>query len=116
MSAASPPLVGEEEFFLVDVVQVAPGDVAAYLRTFEELGLPVMRRAGAVLESCRATADDLGVDVDIEVVWRLPGFVTWNRIRRDLVVDPVWHDWGRRAAALRRGGARRIMRPVTLGT
>jgi hypothetical protein len=100
--------------FLVDVVQVAPADVPAYLEALAEMAVPVMSEAGATLETCRTTSGDLGLDVDVEVVWRVPDFGEWNRVRRDLVLDPRWHAWGDRAKALRRGGTRRFMRPVDL--
>ena len=103
-----------EHQYLVDLVQVAPVDVPAYLEALAEMAVPVMTAAGAALESCRTSSSDLGLDVDIEVVWRVPDFDEWNRVRRDLVLDPRWHEWGERASSLRRGGIRRFMRPVDL--
>ena len=100
--------------FLVDLVQVAPDDVPAYLDALAEMAVPVMTEAGATLESCRTSSSDLGLEVDVEVVWRVPDFGEWNRLRRDLVLDPRWHAWGDRAKSLRRGGIRRFMRPVEL--
>ncbi len=101
--------------YLVYLVQVAPADAPAYLEAVATMAVPVMTEAGATLESCRSTFGDFGLDVDIEVVWRIPDFEGWNRVRRDLVLDPRWHEWGHRAASLRRGGSRRFMRPVELG-
>lgn len=109
VSTATPTLDAPGPIFLVDVVQVAPGDAPAYLRLLHELAIPVMTSAGAVFESCRSTACDLGLDVDIEIVWRFADFATWNLIRRDLVQDPAWYQLSTRAAALRRSGTRRFM-------
>ncbi len=97
------------ELYLVETVQVAEQGAAAYVRTVEELAIPVMTEAGAVMESCRITHTGLGVDVDIEVVWRIGDLAHWNRVRRNLVLDPGWYRWARRAARIRRGGSRRIM-------
>lgn len=100
--------------FIVDTVQVDPERLPAYLAALGETGVPVMTAAGLELESCRATADDLGLEVDVEVVWRVPDFERWNEIRRDLVRSAAWRSWARRAEALRRGGSRRFMHAVTL--
>jgi hypothetical protein len=102
--------------FLVDLVQVDPEHVPAYLAGLKELAVPVMTEAGARLESCRTTSGDLGLEVDIEVVWQVPEFDEWNRVRRNLVLDPRWHEWGRRAAGLRRSGIRRFMRAADLSS
>lgn len=104
---------GSSELFMVDVVQVGEHDAAAYLRALDEDGIPVMTAAGAVLESCRSTFAGLGADVDVEVVWRFRDFAHWNLIRRNLVLDPRWYAWARRAGGLRRGGTRRIMANVS---
>jgi hypothetical protein len=103
------------ELYLVDTVQVGEEDAPLYLRTLEEVGIPVMTAAGAALESCRSTHSGLGTDVDIEVVWRIGDLGHWNSIRRNLVLDPGWYRWARRAAGLRRGGTRRIMGDVLPG-
>lgn len=102
------------DLFLVDVVQLGEDDAEPYLRALEEDGIPVMRAAGAALESCRATHAGLGTDVDIEVVWRFEDFAHWNLIRRNLVLDPRWYVWAKRARELRRGGTRRIMADTRL--
>ena len=51
-------------------------------------------------------------DVDIQITWSFRDHVEWNEIRKNLVLDPRWHDFARRAAALRRGGTRRFYYPV----
>jgi hypothetical protein len=107
---------GSSDLFLVDVVQVEEDDAAVYLRAIEELAVPVMTAAGAALESCRSAGSGLGVDVDIEVVWRIRDFAHWNLVRRNLVLDPRWYTWAQRAAGLRRGGTRRIMTDAPLRT
>jgi hypothetical protein len=105
---------GSSELFLVDVVQVEEQDAPAYLRALGELAIPVMTAAGASFESCRSTPSGLGVEVDIEVVWRFSDFAHWNLIRKNLVLDPQWYAWAQRAAGLRRGGSRRIMADTPL--
>jgi hypothetical protein len=106
MASANP---GTSDLFLVDVVQVDDDRAGAYLRAIEELAVPVMTAAGASLESCRSAGSGLGVEVDIEVVWRVRDFAHWNLIRRNLVLDSRWYTWAQRAAGLRRGGTRRMM-------
>ena len=111
-------ILESSELFLVDTVHVAEQDAEAYLSAVQEVAVPVMTAAGAVMESCRSTPSGLGIDVDIEVVWRCRDLAHWNLIRRNLVLDPGWYRWARRAGRLRRGGTRRIMgnaRPAAPG-
>jgi hypothetical protein len=98
--------------YLVDTVQVRPTDVAAYVELVEADGVTVMTGAGAGFVSCWTTSPELGEDVDVQITWSFRDHVEWNEIRKDLVLDPRWHDFARRAAALRRGGTRRFYYPV----
>ena len=98
--------------YLVDTVQVHPADVAGYVELVEHAGVPVMTGAGASFVSCWTTSTELGEDVDVQVTWSFRDHTEWNEIRKNLVLDPRWHDFARRAAALRTGGTRRFYYPV----
>ena len=94
--------------FLVDVIQIEPAHADEYLRLVRDLGVPVMTAAGAALVACWSTARDHGEDVDVLVAWSIGDAARWNEIRKNLVLDPRWHRYGREVARLRRGGTRRI--------
>jgi hypothetical protein len=94
--------------FLVDVIQIDALHAEEYLRLVHEVAVPVMTAAGAALAACWSTARDLGEDVDVLVAWSIGDHARWNEIRRNLVLDPRWHEYGRAAARLRRGGTRRF--------
>ena len=98
--------------YLVDTVQVRPGNVAAYVELVERAGVPVMTGAGAAFVSCWTTSAELGEDVDVQVTWSFRDHPEWNEIRKNLVLDPRWHEFARRTAALRTGGTRRFYYPV----
>jgi hypothetical protein len=98
--------------FLVDTVEVAPADVDAYLAAVDGLGRPVMTDAGAALVSTRRSDPAAGAPVTVEVTWGFDDYVAWNEIRRRLVLDPRWYEYGRAVAALRRGGTRRFLHPT----
>jgi hypothetical protein len=103
------------ELFIVDHVEMDSENLAAYLQAVQTVAVPVMERHGAQLESCRSSRDDIGPVAEVEVIWRIFDNVTWNRIRRDLVLDPDWYTWGQAAAGLRRGGSRRLMYAAQTG-
>jgi hypothetical protein len=103
------------ELFIVDRVEVDAEKVGAYLRAVQSQAVPIMERHDAQLESCRTTRDDIGAVAEIEVIWRVSDNVTWNRIRRDLVLDPEWYEWGQVASELRRGGTRLHMYAAQTG-
>jgi hypothetical protein len=94
------------ELFIVDRVEVDSDKLGEYLRVVQTKAAPIMERHGAQLESCRSSRDDIGPVTEVEVTWRIFDNVTWNRIRRDLVLDPEWYEWGEMALQLRRGGTR----------
>jgi len=98
--------------YLVDTVQVRPGDLDAYVALVHDAAVPVMTAAGASFVSCWATSPALGEDVDVQVTWSFADHVEWNEIRRNFVLDPAWHAWAARAAALRTGGTRRFFYPL----
>ena len=95
--------------FVVDTVEVDGADVAPYLGALGALCVPVMTEAGAALVACRRSHPDAGSPVTVEVTWGAPDYEHWNEIRRRLVLDPRWYEWGRVAAATRRGGTRRFL-------
>jgi hypothetical protein len=97
---------------LVDTVEVEPGRLDEYLRAVEHLGVPVMTDAGASFVACATTAADLGEAITVQVTWSFSDHEQWNEIRRALVLDPRWHEYGGRLAALRTGGTRRFFHPV----
>jgi hypothetical protein len=92
---------------IVDVHQVAPGDVDALIAVVREEMAPTMEAAGATFDGCDV-APDLGDDVDIRTVWSCADFVAWNAVRRNLMFDPRYHSYGATLARLRRGGTRRF--------
>jgi hypothetical protein len=98
--------------FLVDTVEVAPGDVDAYLEAVAALGVPVMTGAGAVFVSVRRSDPAAGAPATVEVTWSFDDYGAWNEIRRRLVLDPRWYEYGRAVAALRGGGTRRFLHPA----
>ena len=98
--------------FVVDTVQVAPDRMVDYVQLIKQTAVPVMTEAGATFESCRTTSPALGEDVDVQVTWSCRDHVEWNEIRKNLVLDPRWHELARRAAELRAGGTRRFLYPA----
>ncbi len=99
---------------LVDTVEVEPEHVDRYLELVSTLGMAVMTDAGASFVSCATTPGDVGERPHIQVVWAFDDFVHWNEIRKNMVLDPRYHEYGGTAASLRVGGTRRFFVPVTL--
>lgn len=97
---------------VVDTIQVGTEHAEEYLALVEGLGVPVMTEAGACFVSC-ATGKGYGEPVDIQIVWSFPDHAGWNRIRKTLVLDPRWHQYGRETAPLRIGGTRRFLYPTS---
>jgi hypothetical protein len=96
---------------IVDTVQVEAEDADEYLALVQRLGVPMMTEAGAGFVSC-AAGKGYGEPVDIQVVWSFPDHGEWNRIRKDLVLDPRFHEYGSATAALRIGGTSRFLYPA----
>ena len=99
---------------LVDTVEVERHHVAAYLEVVRTMGMAVMTDAGASFVSCATTSSEIGEDVFIQVVWAVGDHERWNEIRRDLVLDPRFHEYGSTLAALRAGGTRRFFTTASL--
>jgi len=98
--------------YLVDTVEVDVANVPAYLRIIETAGVPVMTGAGASFVSCWSTSSELGEDVGVTVVWSFEDHVSWNEIRKNLVLDGRWHAYAKQTAALRNRGTRRFYYPA----
>lgn len=98
--------------YVVDTVQVKPGDLDAYVALVHGTAVPVMTRAGAGFVSCLATSPALGEDVDVQVTWSFADHVEWNQIRKNLVLDPDWYGLARRTRDLWTGGTRRFYYPT----
>ena len=70
--------------------------------------MAVMTDAGATFVSCATTSGAIGEPVHIQVVWAFDDHVQWDEIRKNLVLDPRYHEYGAAVAALRgRAAARR---------
>jgi hypothetical protein len=100
---------------LVDTVAVEPGRVEEYLDVLGAMGMAVMTDAGASFVSCATTSGVIGEPVQLQVVWAVDSHERWNEIRRDLVLDPRYHEYGSAVAAIRTGGTRCFFTPVPLG-
>ena len=98
---------------LVDTVEVAPELVDDYLTVVRTLGLPVMTDAGASFVSCATTSARIGEPVSIQVIWAFADHEEWNEIRKNMVLDSRYHDYGSKLASLRLGGTRRFFTPAT---
>jgi len=99
---------------LVDTVEVEPEQVEGYLELIGTLAMAVMTDAGATFVSCATTSGKVGERVQIQVTWEFADLVHWNEIRKNLVLDPRYHEYGSRAASLRVGGTRHFLTPAAL--
>ena len=93
---------------LVDTVEVEPDNVEDYLDVVRTVGMAVMTDAGATFVSGAVTSSEVGEPVHIQIVWAFDDFVHWNEIRKNIVLDPRYHEYGSRVASLRVGGTRRF--------
>ncbi len=99
---------------LVDTVEVEPARVEDYLDVVGTLGMAVMTDAGASFVSCSTTSSEIGEGVHVQVVWAFDDHDQWDEIRKNLVLDPRFHEYGATVASLRLGGTRRFFTPATL--
>ena len=97
---------------LVDTIEVEPGHVEEYLHLVETLGMAVMTDAGASFVSCATTSGEIGQPVHVQVVWGVADHEHWDQIRKNMVLDPRYHEYGAAAAALRVDGTRRFFTPT----
>jgi hypothetical protein len=98
--------------YVIDTARLDPARVDEYVRLIEQSAVPVMTEAGAGFVSCLATSRELGEDVEVQVTWSCEDHVEWNEIRKNMVLDPRWHQLARREADLRNGGHRRFYYPA----
>jgi hypothetical protein len=101
---------------LVDTVEVEPDRVEGYLDLIATMGMAVMTDAGATFVSLATTSSEVGEPVHVQVVWACDDFVHWNEIRKNMVLDPRYHEYGTRASSLRVGGTRRFFIPATVAS
>jgi hypothetical protein len=110
--SASGATVGERMPYVIDTIEVEPAHVTQYLEAVQHLGVPVMTDAGAIFVSCATTSSDIGENVAVQIVWGFENHEDWNLIRRNMVLDRRWYEYGRKISALRLGGTRRIYHGV----
>ena len=93
---------------LVDTVEVEPEHVEGYLELIGTLGMAVMTDAGR--PSCRVRPRRARSASGCTSRWSGPfdDLGHWNEIRKNLVLDPRYHEYGSTAASLRVGGTRRF--------
>jgi hypothetical protein len=108
----SGPVVGERMPYVIDTIEVEPAPVTQYLEAVRTLGLPVMTEAGAFFVSGATTSSDIGENVAVQIVWGFEDHDDGNLIRRTMVVDRPWYEYGRTIAAPRPSGTRRIYHRV----
>ena len=99
---------------VVDTIEVGVEHVDDYLELVGTVGMAVMTDAGATFVSCATTSREVGEAVHVQVVWAFDDYEQWNEIRRNLVLDLRWYEYGARTATLRIGGTRRFYTPVPL--
>ncbi len=92
----------------VDTVEVDEDDVAEYLRILQVEMVPIMEAAGAGSGGILQGVKDLGTPVTVQCVWTCEGFVAWNQIRRNLVLDPDWYACAEKLNRIRGSGLRRF--------
>ena len=90
--------------YVVDTVQMEPGNAQEYLRLVETEAVPVMTDAGAGFVSCWETSGELGEEVSIKTIWSFTDHVEWNVIRKNMVLDPRYYEYSQKIAQLRTGG------------
>jgi hypothetical protein len=102
--------------FLLESVDVRPDDVDAYVTAFETHYLPGALERGMELVGCWHTPTQIGEDVTVTAVFRLPGWAEWEQIRNAAVGDPGVAAWvaARRDLMLR--GSRKFYEPASLTT
>lgn len=99
---------------LVDTVEVRAEDVDAYLDAFREYYLEGAIKRGMELVACWHTPVDIGDVVTVMVVFALPSWEEWERIRNEGVRDRRMATWVERRRALVLHGTRRFYEPASL--
>ena len=102
--------------FLVESVDVRSADVDAYLSGFETHYLPGALDRGMDLVGCWHTPTQIGEDVTVMVIFRLPGWAEWEQIRNAAVADPGVAAWVAVRRDLMVRGSRKFYEPAALTT
>jgi hypothetical protein len=102
--------------FLVESVDVRPDDVDAYVHGFETHYLPGALDRGMELVGCWHTPTQIGEDVTVTVMFRLPGWAEWEQIRNAAVGDPGVAAWVAVRRDLMVRGSRKFYEPAALTT
>jgi len=96
---------------LVDTVDVRAGDLDAYLEAFREYYLTGATERGMELVACWHTPPAIGDVVSVMVMFALPSWEEWERIRNASVHDRRMATWVERRRALVLHGTRRFYEP-----
>jgi hypothetical protein len=96
---------------LVDTVEVRADDLDAYLDAFREYYLTGATERGMDLVACWHTPVGIGDVVSIMVVFALPSWEEWERIRNAGVRDRRTATWVERRRPLVLRGTRRFYEP-----
>jgi hypothetical protein len=102
--------------FLVESVDVRPDDVDAYVAAFETHYLPGALDRGMELVGCWHTPKQIGEDVTVTVIFRLPGWAEWEQMRNRAVGDPGVATWVATRRDLMVRGSRKFYEPAALTT
>ena len=73
--------------------------------------MAVMTDAGATFVSCATTSSGIGERVHVQVVWAFDDHEQWNEIRKNLVLDPRYHEYGAGAALAAQSAGRAASSP-----
>jgi hypothetical protein len=98
--------------YLVESVEVDPGDLSRYLDAFEHEFLPPAVERGMDLVACWHTPADLGEDVTVTTIFRLRDWGHWEELRTKAVLDPSTGPWVALRRELVRRGTRRFHTPA----
>jgi hypothetical protein len=92
--------------YLVEQVELRPGDAAAYMEALEELYLPIIRSLGMDLTNCWHSPLAIGEDVSVMTTVRIEDWGQWDELRGRLVMSPGMAGWITRKRGLVRRGRR----------
>lgn len=93
---------------MIDTVEVAETDAAAYVDAFERWYLPGATARGMELLGCWSTPAGLGEDVTVTTVFAVGTWADWERARNAAVLDPDLGSWLAARRAVMRSGRRRF--------
>ena len=99
--------------YVIEEVDVAPDDLAEYLEGLDRLWRPRLPDHGLELVACWNTAPDVGLDVRITTVCRVPSWGAWDAARQRAILDPASPEWWALRRRLMRWGHRRFATGTT---